>query len=313
MASAFDALVSRLAAAAATVEPGPLLEWQQVTNPRDFVGMRAGFRTVGDVRIRYAASEGPASRTVLFTSPWPESIYAFAPIWPALATGLRLLAVDLPGFGASQARPDLRSPQAMGAFLVSLIKEWDLGRPHLVAPDVGTSAALFAALLSPGSLASVIVSGAGAALPSELGPPPGDSTLVPNFDHLGRLDHQTVVDAALSTVAGYEFPQNIRQDYYNCYAGDRLIESMEYLRRNARDMPALAMRLGEIETPVLVFAGTRDRRMPLADAESRAQRLPNCRRAMIGAGHFVWEEVPEAFAQMLREWIDEHHHRQRRL
>jgi len=28
--------------------------------------------------------------------------------------------------------------------------------------------------------------------------------------------------------------------------------------------------------------------------------------AMLGAGHFVWEEVPEAFAQLLGGWIDEH-------
>jgi pimeloyl-ACP methyl ester carboxylesterase len=64
---------------------------------------------------------------------------------------------------------------------------------------------------------------------------------------------------------------------------------------------ALAMRPGEIETPVLVFAGIRDRRMPPAGAEFLAHRLPDCQRAMIGAGHFVWEEVPEAFAHRQRE------------
>ena len=43
------------------------------------------FRTVDGVRIRYAESDGPPERTVLLTSPWPESLYAFAPIWPTLA------------------------------------------------------------------------------------------------------------------------------------------------------------------------------------------------------------------------------------
>ena len=37
------------------------------------------------------------------------------------------------------------SPRAMGGFLLRLIDEWDLGRPHLVGPDVGTGAVLFAA------------------------------------------------------------------------------------------------------------------------------------------------------------------------
>ena len=47
--------------------------------------MRIGFRTVDGVRIRYAESEGPADRTIMLTSPWPESVYAFAPVWSALS------------------------------------------------------------------------------------------------------------------------------------------------------------------------------------------------------------------------------------
>jgi pimeloyl-ACP methyl ester carboxylesterase len=100
------------------------------------------FRTVDGVRIRYAESDGPPARTVLLTSPWPESLYAFAPIWATLAEHARLFAVDLPGFGASERREDLLSPRAMGRFLAQLIAEADLGRPHIVGPDVGTSAAV---------------------------------------------------------------------------------------------------------------------------------------------------------------------------
>jgi pimeloyl-ACP methyl ester carboxylesterase len=101
--------------------------------------METRFRTVAGVRIRYAESDGPRERTVVLTSPWPESVYAFAPMWSSLAEHARLFAIDLPGFGASERRADLLSPQAMGGFLTSLIAEADLGRPHLVGPDVGTS------------------------------------------------------------------------------------------------------------------------------------------------------------------------------
>jgi pimeloyl-ACP methyl ester carboxylesterase len=306
MTSVYEDLEHRLAAAAATVEPGPLLEWQ-VSHPPGAIAMRAGFRTVDGVRIRYAESEGPTERTVLLTSPWPESIYAFAPIWPALARRFRLVAVDLPGFGASEARLELRSPRAMGAFLVRLIEEWGLGRPHLVGPDVGTSAALFATLLSPGSVKSVVVGSGGAAVPIQLGPPLRDWVLDPDLDRFRKLDPKAVVDIALSTVAGHEFPHAIRQDYYACYAGDRFAESIRYVRRYPDELPELAARLDEIETPVMVFAGLRDRVVPPANADFLAERLPNCRRATIGAGHFVWEEAPDAFAQLLGDWIDEHH------
>ena len=65
-------------------------------------------------------------------------------MWASLSEHARLFAVDLPGFGASERREDLLSPRALGEFLAQLIAEADLGTPHIVAPDVGTAAALFA-------------------------------------------------------------------------------------------------------------------------------------------------------------------------
>jgi hypothetical protein len=112
-------------------------------------------------RIRYAESSEPAEETILLTSPWPESVYAVAPIWSLLAQRVRLFAVDLPGFGGSERRDDLMSPRAMGEFLVRLIDERGLGHPHIVGPDIWTSAALFAAASRPGLLSSVVVGSGG--------------------------------------------------------------------------------------------------------------------------------------------------------
>jgi pimeloyl-ACP methyl ester carboxylesterase len=96
--------------------------------------VRPRFRTIAGLRIRYADSGGPHESVMLLTGPWPESIYAFARIWNTLAKHARLVAVDLPGFGASKRREDLLSPRAMGGFLAQLVVEADLRRPHIVAP-----------------------------------------------------------------------------------------------------------------------------------------------------------------------------------
>ena len=72
------------------------------------------YRTIAGVRIRCADSGGSPKPTVVLTSPWPESVYAFAPMWASLSEHARLFAVDLPGFGASERREDLLSPRAMG-------------------------------------------------------------------------------------------------------------------------------------------------------------------------------------------------------
>lgn len=121
--------------------------------------LKVGYRAVDELQIRYADSDGSASQHLVLTSPWPESLRAFAPIWPRLSGTARLLAVDLPGFGRSERRTDLLSPMAMSGFLVQILEEWDIADPHLVCPDVGTPAALFAAARHPGRIRSLVVGG----------------------------------------------------------------------------------------------------------------------------------------------------------
>ncbi len=260
------------------------------------------FRTVDGVRIRYADSGASRKPTVLLTSPWPESVYAFAPMWATLAEHARLFAIDLPGFGASERRDDLLSPRAMGAFLEQLIVETDLGRPHIVAPDVGTSAALFAAAAHPERIASVIVGTGGAAVPIQLGEPLKSWVLDPDLDKYRRMDPRAIVNVAADTIAG-GIPDDVRADYLSCYEGDRFVESMRYVRRYPEELPELAELLPEIATPVTIINGRHDRVVPVANAEFLDERLPNSRVVLIDAGHFVWEEAPTEYASAILDSI----------
>jgi pimeloyl-ACP methyl ester carboxylesterase len=265
---------------------------------------QARFRSVDGVRIRYADSGRSQRETLLLTSPWPESVYAFASMWATLAEHARLFAVDLPGFGASERRDDLLSPRAMGGFLARLIAEVDLGRPHVVAPDVGTSAALFAAATHPERIASVIVGTGGAAVPLELGEPLRSWVLDPDLDKYRRIDPRAIVGAAVDTIAG-GVPDEIRADYLACYDGDRFVESMRYVRRYPEELPALGELLPEIATPVTIINGRHDRVVPLANAEFLHERLPNSRLVVIDAGHFVWEEAPAEYASIVLDAMQE--------
>jgi pimeloyl-ACP methyl ester carboxylesterase len=262
--------------------------------------LQVDFRTVDGVRIRYADSGGSKERTLLLTSPWPESVYAFAPMWATLADHARLFAVDLPGFGASERRDDLLSPRAMGGFLAQLIAEAELGRPHIVAPDVGTSAALFAAAAHPERIASVIVGTGGAAIPLQLGEPLASWVLDPDLDKYRRMNPRAIVNVAADTIAG-GIPDDIRADYLDCYDGDRFVESMRYVRRYPEELPELAELLPRIMTPVTIINGRDDRVVPVANAEFLDERLPDSRVVIIDAGHFVWEEAPAKYASAIIE------------
>jgi pimeloyl-ACP methyl ester carboxylesterase len=259
--------------------------------------IETSFRTVDGVRIRCADSGTPGP-VLLLTSPWPESLYAFAPLWDTLAERVRLFAVDLPGFGASERRDDLLSPSAMGEFLGRLIEEVGLGRPHIVAPDVGTSAALFAAAAHPERISTVVVGTGGAAIPLDLGEPLRSWVLDPDLDKYRRMDPHAIVNAAVDTVAG-GVPDDIRADYLQCYEGDRFAESMRYVRRYPEELPRLAELLPAIETPVTIINGRHDRVVPVSNAEFLDERLPNSTAAIIDAGHFVWEEAPGEYAAIV--------------
>jgi hypothetical protein len=50
------------------------------------------FRMIDALKIRCADTDGSQEATLLLTSPWPESLYAFAPMWATLAKHARLLA-----------------------------------------------------------------------------------------------------------------------------------------------------------------------------------------------------------------------------
>ena len=64
------------------------------------------FRTIDGLAIRFAESERrDGQEDALLLSPWPESLYAFEPIWSRLAETTHLVAIDLPGFGRSEGRP----------------------------------------------------------------------------------------------------------------------------------------------------------------------------------------------------------------
>ena len=275
---------------------------QPVTQPSGPATMRIGFRTVDGVRIRCAESGGPADRTIVLTSPWPESVYAFAGVWSALASAFRLFAVDLPGFGASEQPNGLLSPKAIGEFLVRLIEECDLGRPHIVGPDVGTSAVLFAAAAHPERIASVIVGSGGTAVPIQLGEPLASWVLDPDLDKYRHMDARAIVDATLDTIAG-GVPDDSRADYQACYDGERFAQSMLYARRYPEELPILAELLPQISTPVTIIAGRHDRVVPLANAEFLDERLPSSRVVIVDAGHFVWEEAPTQYATIVLDAI----------
>jgi pimeloyl-ACP methyl ester carboxylesterase len=263
------------------------------------------FRTIDGLSIRIADS-GEGDEHALLLSPWPESLYAFEPMWPRLAAGTRLIAVDLPGFGRSERRNDLMSPRAMGAFILRLADALELEHPHVVGPDIGTSASLFAAAAQPGRFRSVVVGSGGTAIPLQLGGVLKEWVEAPGIEAYRAIDGRQVVAVAIGTLERYTPTAAAREDYLASYAGERFAESMRYVQAYPEELPILRDLLPTIQTPVQIIAGARDTVVPLANAEFLQERLPYSRLDVIDAGHFTWEDAAEEYANLVTVWWARH-------
>jgi pimeloyl-ACP methyl ester carboxylesterase len=261
---------------------------------------------VDGLRIRYADSGTAASGPVtLFTSPWPESLFAFRRVWPVLAAG-RLVAVDLPGFGHSQGRPDVLTPSAMGEFLYQFIGALGLGRPHLVAPDVGTGAALFLAARHPEAVRSMVVGGGGAAVPLDVTGALADIIAAPGTEVFEGQDIRATIGATVESAAPRDREPDVWEDYVSAYENGRFAESTRFVRAYPDELPVLRDLLPTIRVPVHVFAADGDPLVPVSNGRYLAERIPGSELTILAAGHFAWEEIPDQFAVMVAEWAAAH-------
>jgi len=245
------------------------------------------FRVIDGLTVRFAVSEDHGDHDALLLSPWPESLLAFEPTWWRLAEHAHLVAIDLPGFGHSERRDTLLSPRAMGEFLITAADAFGLEHPHLIGPGTGTAAALFAAARHPGRLRSLVVGSSAAAVPLQLNGMLKDWVEAPGLDEFRRADPRQLVAAALNGISRYAPPDFVRDDYLRAYQGDRMAESMRYLRAYPAELPVLCGLLPQIDTPVQIIAGARDTAVPPVNGEFLHQRLPRSRLDVIDAGHFT--------------------------
>jgi pimeloyl-ACP methyl ester carboxylesterase len=263
--------------------------------------IRTQFRTIDGLEIRFAESE-PRENHALLLSPWPESLFAFDQMWGRLGEHTHLVAVDLPGFGHSQARNSLFAPRAMGEFVVRLADEFGLEQPHAVGPDVGTGALLFAAADNPGRLRSLVVGSGGASYPLELGGILNDWVVAPNLDALRSIDSRVIVSGALSNLERYQLPDDVREDYLSAYDGTRFVEAAAYVRTYPEELQILGEMLPGIETPVQIIGGLWDWAVPPSNHRYLNQKLPNSKLDLLDAAHFPWEDRPDEYADLVSSW-----------
>jgi pimeloyl-ACP methyl ester carboxylesterase len=229
-------------------------------------------------------------------------VFAYEPTWSRLAEATHLVAIDLPGFGRSERKDALMSPRAMGDFIVRAADAFGLEHPHIVGPDIGTAAALFAAASHSGRFLSLVVGTGGTAVPIQLGDPLREWVFAADLEPYRRLGGRPIVERAMETLEHYELSDTARNDYLASYEGNRFAESIPYVQSYRTELEALRDLLAHIQTPVQIISGRRDRVVPPVNAEYLHERLPHSELHLVDGGHFIWEDAADEYAALVNGW-----------
>ncbi|QWZ10096.1 alpha/beta hydrolase [Nocardioides panacis] len=265
--------------------------------------MSTYFRVCDGVRVRFADNGSHSALTMLLLAPWPESLWAFRRIWDRVAEVGRVVAIDMPGFGHSDGRPELIAPDGSGAFLARLIEEWGLGAPHVVGPDVGTAAALFLAAQAPERVTSLTVGGGAVRFPIEAGGALKEIIEAPTLDDVRALDSRKHIGSAVEPVAPSTSEPEVHEDYVSAYDLGRFAESARFVRTYPEQNPVLHGLLPSINTPTQIVAGRHDELVPWSNSDYLDELLPHSAMHPLEAGHFAWEEAAEEYGRLVTDWV----------
>lgn len=264
---------------------------------------------IDGLSIRYARTPKDGAETLLLLSPWPESLMAFLPTWSHFAEKYDVLAIDLPGFGHSEGRPDVIAPEAMGEFVVKIVSHFGLIRPHAVGPDIGTSTLLFAAANHPELFSSITIGSGGVAYPLDVTSSLKQWIDYPTLEPLQNIDIPAKINATLGTLEHYQVPDFVREDYISSYSGKgRFAESARFVRLYPKALEVLRDRLTDIKTPVLVITGQHDPFVPVSNGQYVVERVLDSHLEIVNSGHLVWEDAAEAYAGFVLNWVKTHKH-----
>jgi pimeloyl-ACP methyl ester carboxylesterase len=231
---------------------------------------------------------------------------------PILARENEVFAPDLPGAGFSECRAGLDFRLSGGARrLLAFLDAAGIGACDLVGSSYGGSTAVMLAGLVPSRVRSLVLVS------------PANPWSVIGRNRLALL-RNPVVALVFPTLARAAHPMHrylVRRMW-----GDPKLATREtldgYIRPLVRhgvfehagkivqswnpDMGELEATLPKIAgIPTLLIWGSKDRVVDLRSAEIMAQRLPGARVAVMkGAGHLPYEENPEEFSRIVREFLE---------
>ena len=210
-----------------------------------------------------------------------------SPAHAILARRHRVIAFEMPGFGASAENTRTQTMAELAATMAQAAGAIGLDRFNLWGTSFGGKAALWLAAQAPERVSALVLEAPAAIRPTGGRAPSGTPEEMARmlFAHPERVAPLPPQDPAVVAQTG------------------RLVAR---LRGPDRD-PDLEALMPGLATPTLVLFGTLDRLMPPELGRHYKALLPNCNLVLVyDAGHAIGAERPEAFVEVVGDFLERH-------
>lgn len=237
---------------------------------------------------------------------------------PVFARRHRVIAMDLPGFGASPMPRDPITISGYGRIVAELLDRLEVSAAGVVGNSMGGFVGLEMAISAPERVERLVLVSAAGVAERYIGVPLG---VMDRWSErvLGRAGRWTTPAPSraermarrrrlrrLGFTLLSPHPERIdpRLFYENILASGPKPAApraaAEIARYDVRD------RLGEIACPTLVIWGDRDRIVPPSSADEFVRLIPNARKVVFeDCGHVPMLEQPERFNRLVEDFLDE--------
>jgi pimeloyl-ACP methyl ester carboxylesterase len=201
-----------------------------------------------------------------------------------LSRAFRVIALEMPGFGASPENQRTRTMPELAATMAAACGALGLDRFNLMGTSFGAKVALWLAARQPGRVGVLVLEAPAAIRPEGGGPVSGspEETARRLYAHPERMPPLPAVDPAQA---------------------ERTLALVRRLRGPGRDAE-LEARLRDVATPALVVFGTLDTVVPPDMGRFYKELMPDAHLVFVyDAGHAVAAERPEAFAEVVTDFV----------
>ena len=210
-----------------------------------------------------------------------------SPAHDLLAKQFRVIAFEMPGFGASAENTRTQSMPELAGTMAAAAGKLGLDRFNLMGTSFGGKTALWLAVQSPERVLALVLESPAAIRPEGAAPPPSSPAEMARllYAYPERQPPAPPVDPAIRAKT------------------QRLVARLRGPDRD-RDLEA---GLPQLAVPTLVVFGTRDRMIPPEIGHFYKELIPNCHLVFVyDAGHAVDAERPEAFVEVVADFLERH-------